>query len=61
MLAASSMALKRVTRTPFLASSIAPKAVATVKVAGKATGTEATNKIRANGSKSLIGRPDKSA
>ena len=53
--------LSRWTGTPRLASSTAPSAVANVKVAGSATGIEATSKIRTNGSVSARGIPTSAA
>ncbi len=55
--AASSIADRRVTSTPRCASSCAPKACASVKVAGRAAGTEATSSTSAKGSVSVSGSP----
>ena len=59
--AASSTADRRVTRTPRFANSSDPRALASVYVAGSATGTEATSRIRANGMISVRGIPPKIA
>src|SRR5581483_3021047 len=55
--AASSMADRRVTSTPFLESSTDPKAVDRAYVAGNATGTEATSRRRKKGMSSESGTP----
>ncbi len=59
--AASSIADRRVISTPDFASSNAPIAVATVNVAGNATGTLATSRISVNGITSANGRCDHKA
>jgi hypothetical protein len=59
--ALSCTADKRVTNTPFLLKSRAPTASATVKVVGKATGTDAIKMINANGNTSRRGVPAESA
>ena len=57
MVAASSAALSRVTSTPRLASSRAPRAMLTVNMTGRATGTALIIRTRRRGSTSSIGRP----
>ena len=57
MVAASSTAERRVGRTPRLASARAPNAVASVKVAGSATGIAASMAVSASGTISATGNP----
>ena len=52
--AASSTALKRVSRTPIPASERAPIALASVNVAGRATGIEARTAVRTSATISVI-------
>ena len=57
IVAASSAALRRVTRTPRLASSIEPTAMLTVNITGRATGTALISSTSISGSISTSGAP----